>query len=180
MRYVKSTLNRFFKGIEYGEETISSLGLMGATLLVVAQVFNRYFLHLEIMWFSDLALYCATFFLLVTCAVSTAREGNVAVDYFREKVISKEPRAIAIYRVFIGITSIIVLYTFLPAAYEFMSRAMKYPEYGTLVRWFNTSWLQITLFIVAALIFMHLIVIAFRDINDLWGKWHAGYGRYKK
>jgi len=44
---------------------------------------------------------------------------------------------------------------------------MKYPEYGTLVRWFNTSWLQITLAIALLLILAHLLVIARRDIAEL-------------
>ena len=58
--------------------------------------------------------------------------------------------------------------TILPIAYKFMKRAMKYPEYGTLVRWFNTSWLQITLFIALFLVLIHLLVIIGRDIADLY------------
>jgi succinate dehydrogenase hydrophobic anchor subunit len=55
-------------------------------------------------------------------------------------------------------------------AYKFMKRAAKYPEYGTLVRWFNTSWLQITLFIALFLVLIHLLVITWRDIADLYKK----------
>ena len=55
-------------------------------------------------------------------------------------------------------------------AYKFMKRAAKYPEYGTLVRWFNTSWLQITLFIALVLVLIHLLVIIGRDIGNLYKK----------
>jgi hypothetical protein len=47
-----------------------------------------------------------------------------------------------------------------------MRRAIQYPEYGTLVRWFNTSWLMIYLFIALLLILVHLLVILGRDLRD--------------
>ena len=48
-----------------------------------------------------------------------------------------------------------------------MRRAIEYPEYGTLVRWFNTSWLQILVFWSLLLVLLHLLVIARRDIGQL-------------
>jgi hypothetical protein len=47
-----------------------------------------------------------------------------------------------------------------------MLRAMQYPEYGTLIRWFNTSWLQIFLFICLVLCLVHLLVILIRDLKE--------------
>ena len=105
--------------------------------------------------------------MLVAAAVTTWREGHVAVDFFRENVMGKKPTRAAVYRVFLVVLSIAVLGVFLPIAYQFMLRAMKYPEYGTLVRWFNTSWLQITLFVALAFVLLHLLVIARRDISEL-------------
>jgi TRAP-type C4-dicarboxylate transport system permease small subunit len=130
-------------------------------------VINRYFLHFEIMWFSDLALYVFVFFMLIAAAVATWREGHVAVDFLRDKIVRDRPVVAAIYRVFLDVMSIAVLCTILPAAYRFLKRAMKYPEYGTLVRWFNTSWLQITLYIALLLVLVHLLVITGRDTGEL-------------
>jgi hypothetical protein len=63
--------------------------------------------------------------------------------------------------------SIAALCALLPAAFRFMKRALKYPEYATLVRWFNTSWLQITLFVALTLVLIHLVAILGRDIGEL-------------
>jgi C4-dicarboxylate transporter DctQ subunit len=76
------------------------------------------------------------------------------------------PRGGAFYRVFLVALSIVILVTFLPTAYRFMLRAMQYPEYGTLIRWFNTSWLQILLFICLLLCLLHLLVILTRDLKE--------------
>ena len=62
--------------------------------------------------------------------------------------------------------SLVILGILLPAAYQFMVRAIKYPEYGTLVRWFNTSWLQIALFVSLILVLVHLLVILSSDIKE--------------
>ena len=146
---------------------ICAVGLFITTALIFAQVVNRYFLHFEIMWFSDLALYVFVFFMLIAAAIATWREGHVAVDFLRDKIVRGRPVVAAIYRVFLDVMSVAVLCTILPVAYRFMKRAMKYPEYGTLVRWFNTSWLQITLYIALLLVLVHLLVITGRDTGEL-------------
>lgn len=158
-------LRRFFvsrrealHGVEVSEQLITIVGLNIATLLVAAQVINRYFLHFEVMWFMDLALYCATFFMLVSCTVSTARKANVAVDFLRERVTRHRPFAGAVYAVGIRAVSIVAVCFFLPAGYRLGVRALKYPEFGSLVPWFNTSWLQISLFVVMVVVLIHLVV----------------------
>jgi TRAP-type C4-dicarboxylate transport system permease small subunit len=105
--------------------------------------------------------------MFVAASVTTWREGHVAVDIFRDKFTRNKPTRAVVYRIFLVVLSIAVLGVFLPIAYQFMLRAMKYPEYGTLVRWFNTSWLQITLFVALAFVLLHLLVIARRDISEL-------------
>ena len=167
MRYIKSALKWILHGVQTAQGIICAVGLVACTFLIFAQVINRYWLHFEIMWFSDLALYSFIFFMLVAAAVTTWREGHVAVDFLRDRVTKNKPTATAVYRVFLVVLSIAVLGIFLPIAYQFMLRAMKYPQYGTLVRWFNTSWLQITLFIALAFVLLHLLVIARRDIGEI-------------
>jgi TRAP-type C4-dicarboxylate transport system permease small subunit len=167
MGRIKKVLERILNFVETAEGAVCAVGVFITSLLIFAQVVNRYFLHYEIMWFSDLALYVFIFFMLVAAAYATWREGHVAVDFLRDRIVSGKPVLAAVYRVVLDVMSITILCTILPAAYRFMKRAIKYPEYATLVRWFNTSWLQIALFISLALVLIHLVVILGRDIGEL-------------
>lgn len=173
MSYIKSVLKWILHIVQQSENAICAVGLVACTFLVFAQVVNRYWLHFEIMWFGDLALYTFIFFMLLAGALTTWREGHVAVDYFREKAFTGKPRAMTIYRLCLVAISIALTGVIFSIAYKFMLRAVKYPEYGTLVRWFNTSWLHITLFVALGLVLVHLLVIARRDTNDLRKIWRA-------
>jgi len=164
---IKSAFKWILRGIQTAQVTICAIGLVATTFLIFAQVINRYWLHFEIMWLSDLALYVFIFFMFIAAAITTWREGHVAVDFFRDRVTRNKPTAAAIYRVCLVILSIVVLSLFLPITYQFMLRAMKYPEYGTLARFFNESWLQITLFFAMAFVMLHLLIIARRDIAEV-------------
>ena len=167
MNLIKSVFKWILRGIQTTQVTICTIGLVATTFLIFAQVINRYWLNFEIMWLSDLALYIFIFFMFVAAAITTWREGHVAVDFFRDRVTRGKPTAAVVYRVFLVILSIAVLGVFLPITYQFMLRAMKYPEYGTLARFFNESWLQITLFFAMAFVMLHLLIIARRDIAEL-------------
>lgn len=167
MNYVKGILKRLLQGVCLAESAVAAFGLIVTTLLIFAQVLNRYWLHFRIMWLGDVALYCFIFLMLVAATIATWREGHVAVDAFRDKALGKKPRGMAIHRASMTVLSIAMLCIVLPLAYDFMLSAIKYPEYGTLARWFNMSWLQITLFIALAFVLVHLLVIAHRDIRDL-------------
>lgn len=153
--------------IKSAETAICGAGLLLTTLLIFAQVLNRYVLHFEIMILNDLALYTFIFFMLIAAAYTTWKEGHVAVDVFREWMVKGRPVAASAYRVFLVLLSIFILCLLLPVAYQFMRKAIQYPEYGTLVRWFNTSWLQILVFWSLLLVLLHLLVVAWRDIGDL-------------
>ncbi len=178
MGHLKAVFKSIVNGLQVAESVVCAVGLMLTTLLIFAQVVNRYFLHFEIMWLSDLALYVFIFFMLIAAAVATWREGHVAVDFLRDRITRDRAVGAAIYRVLLDVISIAALYTILPVAYRFMKRAMKYPEYGTLVRWFNTSWLQITLYIALALVLVHLLVITARDIRELMTR--LGHPRHSR
>ena len=167
---MRAAFRRILRLVENAEGAVCAVGLFVTSVLIFAQVVNRYFLHFEIMWFSDLALYIFIFFMLLAAAYATWREGHVAVDFLRDKIVKDKPVSAAVYRVVLDLMSIAVLGAILPAAFRFLKRALKYPEYGTLVRWFNTSWLQITLLIALVLVLIHLVVILGRDIGDLYQK----------
>ncbi len=165
---MKTLFKRALHVIQTAEGVICVIGLFVTTLLIFAQVLNRYLLHFEIMWLSDLALYIFVFFMLIAAAYSTWNEGHVAVDFLRDRIVQGRPRVAAAYRLVLNLLALAALWSILPIAYKFMKRAAKYPEYGTLVRWFNTSWLQITLFIALFLVLIHLLVIIGRDIGNLY------------
>jgi C4-dicarboxylate transporter DctQ subunit len=164
---MKKAVQSILRGIQSVEAALCGAGLILTTLLIVAQVLNRYLLHFEIMWLSDAALYVFTFFMLVAAGYATFKEGHVAVDMFQKRLVRGRPRAAAVYRVCLVLVSIFILCRFLPVAYQFMRRAVQYPEYGTLMRWFNTSWLQMTVFVTCLLVLLHLVVIVIRDIGEL-------------
>jgi len=159
--------SRALGAIKSAETVICGVGLIITTLLIFAQVINRYILHFEIMILNDLALYMFVFFMLLAAAYTTWNEGHVAVDMFREWLVEGRPIAAAVYRVSLRLLSIFILCLLLPVAYKFMRRAIEYPEYGTLVQWFNTSWLQILVFWSLLLVLLHLLVVARREIGQL-------------
>jgi len=177
--HIKSVLKRILQGVQGGESVICAAGLVTCTFLIFAQVLNRYWLHFPIMWLGDLALYVFIFFMLVAGALTTWREGHVSVDAFRKQLLTGKPKAMAVYRILMGVIAIALAGIFLFPAHKFMLRALEYPEYGTLVRWFNTSWLQITLFGAVTLILVHLLVIARRDVGDAIKSWHPRSRRQK-
>lgn len=167
---MKTIFKRALHILQHLEGAICVIGLFITTLLIFAQVLNRYLLHFEIMWLSDLALYVFVFFMLIAAAYATWNEGHVAVDFLRDRIIRDRPKVAAVYQLVLNLLALGALWTILPVAYKFMKRAAKYPEYGTLVRWFNTSWLQITLFIALVLVLIHMLVIIGRDIGNLYKK----------
>lgn len=179
MNYIVLFTKKIINIITIIENTICAIGLWLTTILIFCAIINRYFLHFPIMWFNDLALYCFIFFMLVTSSLTTREKGHTSVDVFRQKIFQGKPRADNIYSIFLNIVSIVVVLIFLPVTWKFMLRAIKYPEYGTLVRWFNTSWLMSTLFIAMLLILIHLFTLLAKDVDRL-KKMNIKYGGDKK
>jgi C4-dicarboxylate transporter DctQ subunit len=157
----------FIHLIQRTEDVACAVGLSLTTLLIFIQVVNRYWLHFEIMIFGDLGLYCFIFFMFVAAPLATWSRSHVTVDIFRETVLKNRPVALAIHAVVVTVLSIVVLSLFLPQAHTFLLRAVQYPEYGTLVRWFNTSWLMIAFAACIVLVLVHLVAIGVRDIRTL-------------
>jgi len=167
MNYLSLLVKMLLKVIAEIENIICIIGLWLISILIFFSVINRYFLHLGIMWIDDFALYCFIFFALFACAVTTRENGHTAVDIFRQKYLANKPKADMIYSILLRVISIVFLTIFLPTTWKFMLRAMKYPQYGTLVRWVNTSWLQSTVFVSMVLILLHLFVLLVKDVEKL-------------
>ncbi len=150
------------------------LGLAGCTLLVFVQVINRWLIRYPLMGIGDLALYVFVAFMLIAAAYTTWNEGHISVDFFRDKFLWHRPRGLSVHKACMVLIALAVALSILPATHRFMAAAIQYPQYGTLVRWFNTSWLQIMVFVMLALILLHLIVIAQRDIRNVIHQYRSG------
>jgi len=173
MVHFKTVGHRLLHFLQTAEAIVCACGLSLTTLLIFAQVINRKWVHLEVMWLGDMGLYCFIFFMFVAAALATWRETHISVDAFRDKLFHT-PKARAIHKVLLMALSMVILSVFMPVAYHFTLRALRYPEYGTIVRWFNHSWLMETMFFSLILVFIHLIVIAVRDIKHLTEVLRAG------
>jgi len=173
MKALIEKINRF---ILLFENIVCSLGLILTTFLVFIQVINRYWLHLEVMWLSDLALYIFVFSILLTISLTTREGGHTAVDVFAEVAFGKKKKLHSAYRLILNIISLIILVVFLSPVLRFTLRALKYPEYGTLVRWFNTSWLAETMFVMVILCIFHLCFIILSNFFKL-AKQDRGNGK---
>lgn len=162
-----NVLGLILKIIKKIEDNISAIALWAVNTLIFFEVLNRYFLHLELMWINDLALYIFLLFAFFACTVTTREDAHTAVDVVRQKYFMKTPKMESIYSSVLNIISIVSVLFFLPSTWKFMLRSMKYPQYGTLVRWFNTSWLQSTVFIVTILMLIHLFTTLIKNISTL-------------
>lgn len=143
------------------------IGLSLSTILMTLQILNRYIFRLPIMWLSDLSLFCFIFFALIVAIVTTRERGHIAVDVFREKYFKDNPRRDTMYSIIMDVISILVVGFFLILTREFMLQAIKYPEYSTLIRWFNTSWLRISLFFSYFFIFVELIILLIKNFKKI-------------
>ena len=145
------------------ENVICSIGLIATTVIIFAQVINRYWLHFEIMWMNDMALYIFVFTVFITLALTTRERGHTAVEMLQEHLFRNRPLGRKVYFFIRSVASLAVVLIFTPPVYRFFLRSMKYPEYGTLIRWFNTSWLVYSFFAMVCLIIAHLSVQIIQD-----------------
>ena len=170
MKYILLFLKGTLNVIKIIEDAICVIGIWLINILVFLSVLNRYFLHFPIMWLNDLALYCFIFFVLFSIALTTRENEHISVAIFREALFKGKPKADTIYSVFLNIFAIIFVSIFLHTTVKFTLRAIKYPEYSTLLRWFNTSWLVIAMFFSIILIIIHLVTLLAKDIGKLKNK----------
>lgn len=141
--------------IGWMEDGICYAGLMVCSLLVFFQVLNRYLLHFEIMWIGDLTLYLYVPFMLLAIAMTAREKGHTTVDVFVDIFFKDRPRALRVYQAGINLVVLVVILYLLPLGHKLFINAAMYPQYGTLVTWFNTSWNRELLYIVLILCAVH-------------------------
>jgi len=167
MKSIYAFFKKFLDIIKIIEDTICIIGTWICSILIFVAVINRYFLHFEIMWFNDLALYFFIFYIMFSIVITTRDDSHTALDVFKIKLFRKNYKAGIVYSIFLRTISFIVVFIFGTVAYKFMLRAIKYPEFGTLVRWFNESWLHSLLFFIIILILIYIFELILKDINQL-------------
>jgi len=168
---MKKAYLSFVAFLAFFEDAISSFGLMFATVFTVIQVANRYWLNYEIMWISDLALYIFVLGSIFSVALTTRMESHVGVDLFIEMLFKGE-KALKLSKIIINLASLGLICMVLPLFYAFFLRSLRFDEWGTLVRWFNTSWLVQCVFVMFLLNIFHVIhntVVHILDFYKLCG-----------
>ncbi|WP_354668021.1 TRAP transporter small permease [Marinobacter salexigens] len=129
--------------------------LIICSFLVVFQVVNRYVLHFEIMWIGDLALYLFIPALIYSIAIATREQSHTSVDVFLEILLRKNVVFIAFSKIVINVLVLSSILYLIPMAHRIFLSAMKYSEYGTLVPWFNTSWIRQSVLVSLSLCAFH-------------------------
>lgn len=168
---VKLVMKRALSTLQLIESVIAGVGLFIVTLLIFAQVLNRYWLGLPIIWLENLSLHIFVWMILLTLLIVTWREAHAKVEISQEIFLKNKPRALSVHRLGMVIIAIAVVGAFLPLAYDFMLWGIKYSEYDTLIRWVNLGWARTLQFFVYVLLLVHLLHIASREI------WRAKSGK---
>ena len=164
---MKKAYLSFVAFVAYFENAISAFGLMFGTVFTVIQIVNRYWLNFEIMWISDLALYIFVLGAIFSVSLTTRVEAHVGVDVFAT-MLCKGEKAAKLSKILINLVSLGILFVILPLFYAFFLRSLRFAEWGTLVRWFNTSWLVQCIFVMFLLNIFHIIHNTVLHIIDFY------------
>ena len=157
--------------ITFLENLLCAFGIIFATAFTVIQIVNRYWLHFEIMWISDLVLYVFVLAAIISIAITTREDAHTAVDVFIERIF-RGKKAFKVSKILINFASLGIIWLIIPIFYAYFLRALKFDEWGTLVPWFNTSWLVEAIFIMFVLCVFHIIhntVLHMIDLYRLFG-----------
>jgi len=155
------------QGVTAVEKWICSVGLLVSTILVFAQVINRYWLHYEVMWIGDMALYVFVITYILAIALAASQKGHIAVEMLSDHLFGKKPSSKAVYTLVMDVITLVSILVFLKPVTGFFLMSLKYPEYGTLIRWFNTGWLVQVMFATMVLSAVHMAFHVTRDIFEI-------------
>ncbi len=150
-------IDRIFAIISFLENLLCYAGILGVTFLVFFNVLNRYLFRFEVMWIGDFSLYMFMIFVFACIVLTTRERGHTSVEVLVQKIKEKFPGVERPYRVFLLMLSFVTAAVFTIPVLHFAQRSMRYPQWGTLVRWFNTSWIMQAMFIMMVLILAHMI-----------------------
>jgi len=146
----------FIRLLTFLENLLCAFGLIFATVFTVIQIVNRYWLHFEIMWISDLVLYVFVLAAIISIAITTREDAHTAVDVFVERMF-RGKKSSKLSKILINCASLGIIWLLMPIFYTYFLRALKFDEWGTLVPWFNTSWLVEAIFLMFVLCVFHIV-----------------------
>jgi TRAP-type C4-dicarboxylate transport system permease small subunit len=162
------TFNEF---IGNAEKVISGFFLLLTTTMAFFQVLNRYFFHFEIMGIGDLCVYAYMVCLFFGFAYVSYEGTHTSVEIIQNRLEHlKNVNIHRFYCVFLDVISIIIVVTFMFPLYSMSMKAMKYPEWGALISWFNQSWLVYILFFTVSLCLFHKFIILWKKLIPENGK----------
>jgi len=139
------------------EIILGSVGLCASIALTFCQVVNRYWLNFEIMWISDLALYIFIFTVYVAISYGASQKTHIAVDILPEYLCGDSQTKKYAFEIFKYSVTILMVLSMAPSVWRLLKRAFRYPEYATLIRWFNTSWFVYALGAMMVLTVLHCL-----------------------
>ncbi|MCF7936300.1 MAG: TRAP transporter small permease subunit [Synergistales bacterium] len=157
MRGLSQLLNRAFAVLSKVEDIICYTAILTVTFLVFFKVLNRYLFRFEIMWIGDFTLYLFIFYVFAAILFTTRENGHTSVEVVAHMIYNKAPQLEKPYTITLRLVSILTACIFTIPVFHFAARSMKYPQYGTLCRWFNTSWLMQAMFVMIVLVVAHLL-----------------------
>lgn len=165
MQQFSKIMNRFFSMLAFAEDAVCYAGLLIVTFMTFFNVLNRYLLRFEIMWVGDLSLYIFQIFVFACIVFTTRERGHTSVEVVTQILFQKVPRIRKPYKIIIILASIATGLLFALPVQHFAARSIRFPQYATLVRWFNTSWIMQAMFIMLILVLAHLIHLAIIQIH---------------
>ncbi|MDO9508347.1 MAG: TRAP transporter small permease subunit [Thermovirgaceae bacterium] len=174
MSWFSGMMKKLFAMLAFLENMVCYTGLLLITFLVFFNVLNRYWFRFEIMWVGDFALYVFMIFVFFSIMLTTREHGHTSVEVFAQKLFRRAPKAEKPYKVFLIALSILTAGIFTIPVYNFAARSFEYPEYGTLVRWFNTSWIMQSMFVMMLLVIAHLIQTMLVEIQIISSQGNPG------
>jgi TRAP-type C4-dicarboxylate transport system permease small subunit len=148
-------MKMFFHILTKLEFFLASTGLLLTIFLTFCQVVNRYWLNFEIMWISDFALYIFIFTIYLAIPYGASQKTHIAVDVLPELLCSDSKVKKAFFEIFKSGVTILMVCGLIAPTWTLLKRAIRYPEYATLVRWFNMSWLFYAMSAMIVLVILH-------------------------
>lgn len=139
------------------EFVAASIGLCVAIVLTFCQVVNRYWLNFEIMWISDLALFVFIFTIYIAISYGASQKTHIAVDMLPEYLCGDSPVKKHLFQIFKYAVSIAMVLGMVSPAWKQIKRAYRYPEFATLIRWFNMSWFFYAMGAMMVLTILHYL-----------------------
>jgi len=158
--------HRLDKALGGTEKWVASVCLALTTLLACIQVFNRYLLHFEIMGIGDLYVYIYVICLYASLAYTTKVGGHTAVEVLQNFLKRRSPRASRLHGLAMQACSLMILLFFLSPASHTFRDAIRFPEWSTLVPWFNVSWLAYAMLLSLCLCVYHMLRNLYLSLAD--------------